>query len=122
MMKAVNGVEKYRAKGVKLFATEHWSRVLINTLKQHEKASLAYYTSHANCFACVSRSLQEAVEKLVDVRVPEEIIPNIVSPVFFEADPHKKTEEFTFITVGRMLPVKQFDVILEQFLKAFAGN
>ena len=124
MISSINEIDKYRSRGVKIFVTEHWSRVLINTLKGHERRRLQYYAQNADCFACVSEALQNAVKKLAAVTVPMEVIPNIVSPMFFEAAENTKKAEdgFTFITVGRLVPLKQFDVVIRQFLKEFDGN
>ena len=123
MISSINEIEGYRKQGVKLFATEHWSRVLINNLKKHEKARLGYYATHANCLASVSEALMEAVKKLVNVSVPTEIVPNIVSPLFYSAVKRVKSDEsFTFICVGRLVPLKQFDIIVEQFLKEFSNE
>ncbi len=122
MISSINEIEKYRKHGVKLFVTEHWSRVLINNLGKHEIVRLKYYAAHANCFASVSETLQDAVKKLTEETVTLEVIPNIVSPLFFDAVEEKKDDSFTFITVGRLIPLKQFDVVIKQFLKEFSGN
>ena len=123
MLSSINEVEKLRKKGVKIVVTEHWSRVLINNLRKFERARLEYYASHVNCFACVSNALQKSVKKLSNVTAPMEIIPNIVSPLFFDSKPEKKESDiFTFVAVGRLVPLKQFDVIIEQFKSVFSGN
>ena len=83
MISSINEIEKYRERGVKIVVTEHWSRVLINNLKKHELARLNYYSTHANCFLSVSRLLLDAARILTEITVPTEIVPNIVSPVFF---------------------------------------
>lgn len=125
MVSSINEIEKYRRRGVKLFATEHWSRVLISTLKKHELARLKFYANNVNCFASVSETLQNAVKRIVPVTVPIEVIPNIVSPLFFEAGEKAKNtnrDEFTFIAVGRLVPLKQFDVVIKQFVKEFGSE
>ena len=124
MVSSINEIKKYRSRGVKLFVTEHWSRVLINTLKKHELARLQYYAKNANCFASVSEALENAVKKLVPVQVPMVVIPNIVSPLFFEActKAQRDNDSFTFISVGRLVPLKQFDVVIKQFLTVFSGS
>lgn len=122
MLSSINEIEKYREQGVKLFVTEHWSHVMINDLRKHELSRLQYYTRNAKCFVSVSEALQEAVKKVIDVRIPMEVIPNVVSPVFFDTVGKKKDDSFTFITVGRLIPLKQVDSIILQFLKEFAGN
>lgn len=124
MISSINEIEAYRKRNVKIFVTEHWSRVLINTLKKHELSRLQYYAQNANCFASVSDTLQNAVKKLVTVAVPMEVIPNIVSPLFFEREKISDINDdgFTFVMVGRLVPLKQFDVVIKQFLKEFSGN
>lgn len=122
MLSGINVVEQYRKRGVKIFVTEHWSRVLINKLKKHERKRLKYYACRANCLACVGESLEKAISTIVTVAVPMEIIPNIVSPIFFKTPMEKNENDFTFVTVGRLVPLKQFDVVIEQFLKMFKGN
>lgn len=122
MISSINEVERYRSKGVRIFATEHWSRVLINNLKKHELERLKYYAAHAECFASVGEPLQQSVQGLVDVTVPMTIIPNIVSPVFFQTNSLKKSNEFTFICVGRLAPVKRFDTVIRQFRNTFPNQ
>ena len=122
MISSINEIEKYRKQGVRLFVTEHWSRVLIDNLKKHELARLQYYSSHANCFISVSNILQEAVKKLTRIEVPMKVIPNIVSPCFFKKIEKRKDNRFTFVAIGRLVSLKQFDVIIEQFQKSFIGN
>lgn len=124
MISSINEIGKYRSRGVKLFVTEHWSRVLINTLKKHELARLQYYAKNANCFASVSEALENAVKKLVPVQAPMVVIPNIVSPLFFEActQAQKSNDSFTFVTVGRLVSLKQFDVVIKQFLNVFSSS
>lgn len=123
MISSINEIEKLRKKGIKIFVTEHWSRVLVNNLRKVERARLEYYVSNANCFACVSNTLQKSVQKLANVTVPMAVIPNTVSPLFFDAKSAKIDKDiFTFVAVGRLVRLKQFDVIIEQFKSIFGGN
>lgn len=120
MISSIHVMEDYRSRGVRLFVTEHWSRVLINNLHSFELERLRYYASHASCFACVGGPLLDAVKSLVPVPVPTEVIPNIVSPLFFSRQETEPTEDFVFVTVGRLVPLKQFDKVIEQFCAVFA--
>lgn len=122
MIGSINEIEKYRNKGVKIFVTEHWSRVLINNLKKHELTRLKYYGTHANCFASVSQLLMDAASSLTNICVPKKVIPNLISPAFMLKEKKKSKEEFVFIVVGRLVPLKQFDIIIEQFIKTFSQN
>lgn len=122
MISSTNEIDKYKKQGVRIIVTEHWSRVLIDTLKKFERKRLQYYAENADCFICVSQSLQDAVRQRVKVSVPMKIVPNIVSPMFFSGSSETNTEYFTFITVGRLVPLKQFDKIIEAFLKVFSDD
>lgn len=122
MISSIHEVEEYRKKGVKIFVTEHWSRVLLNHLKSHEKARLDYYATHSKCFLSVGRPLQESVDRLSDVTVPMDVVPNVVSPLFHPDDHPYADEKFTFVMVGRLVPLKQFDVVIREFIREFAGN
>ena len=119
MISSIHEIESLRRRGVRLFVTEHWSRVLVNKLRKHEQRRLQYYASHADCFAAVSEGLLEAVKQHAELSVPTEVVPNIVSPVFFETKAEEEPGTFTFLTVGRLVPVKQFDRVIEQFLRTF---
>ena len=120
MICSINEVEKLRKKGVKIFVTEHWTRVITKQLKEYELERMRYYACKANAFLTVGKSLVDSINELVDVKVPMEIVPNLVSPLFKPAK--NETSAFTFVAVGRMVPVKRFDVIASQFIRAFKGN
>lgn len=120
MISSINEIDKYRSSGVRLFVTEHWSRILTNNLKKHEVARLKYYGAKSHCFMSVGQQLLEAASDLVEISVPTEIVPNLVSPVF-KAE-KKYGNDFTFIIVGRLVPLKQFDVVIQQFMENFSGN
>lgn len=122
MISSTYEINQYRQKGVKLFVTEHWSRVLINNLKKHEMIRLRYYGLHANCFISVGQQLLDAACCLTDISVPKEIIPDLASPLFRIAEKKKFSDIFMFIIVGRLVPIKQFDLVIKQFIERFDGN
>lgn len=122
MLSSINEIEKYRKAGVRIYVTEHWSRVLINDLKKHELMRLQYYGKYSNCFMSVSQNLLDAACGLTEITVPKAIVPNLVSPVFRKTENRKKSKCFTFIAVGRLVPVKQFDIIIQQFIEVFSGR
>ena len=121
MISSINIIEKYRQKGVKIFATEHWSKVHLQSLKKHNLTRLQYYTSHSNCFITVSKSLQDSIRKMTEVSVPMEVVPNMFSPVF-QPVPKKDMEKFTFVVSGHMVALKRFDVVVKTFLEKFEGQ
>lgn len=122
MLSSIREIEKYRSSGVRIYVTEHWSRVLINNLKGHELRRLQYYGKYSNCFLSVSHALLDAACTLTEITAPKAIVPNLVSPVFGKMKIGKESTVFTFIAVGRLVPLKQFDVIIRQFMEAFLGK
>lgn len=74
-------------------------------------------------FFTVGSSLQTAVQRIVDVTVPMDVIPNMVSPLFsLNISENKNDKEFEFIMVGKLTASKQFDVVIRQFSEQFGGN
>ena len=124
MLSSINQIEKYRKRGSRIFVTEHWSRVLIGNLRKHELKRLTYYAKNSSCFACVGSGLREAVINLVNDKPPLILIPNVVSPFFFQMRDNNKpnSDEFTFVAIGRLVGLKQFDCIIKQFNKVFNDN
>lgn len=119
MITSINEIAACQKRGVRIYATEHWSRVLVNNLKKHERRRLQFYTAQASCFASVSPALEKAVRELAEVRVPTRIIPNIISPLFFRAKAPAEKSGFTYICVGRLVPLKQFDAVIRAFQQEF---
>lgn len=122
MIGDICAIDYYRKTGSRIYVTEHWSKVLMNKLTKHELNRLKYYAEHSKCIISVSRIVQEAIKKFVNVSVPMKIIPNTIASDFFHQQTYKHRAIFTFIIVGRMIAIKQFGVIIEQFKKVFANN
>ncbi|MBP5282987.1 MAG: glycosyltransferase [Lachnospiraceae bacterium] len=110
--------EEFRKQGVKIVGTEHWTRVLKDTVTSFEKKRLAYFCEHANCLITVGNNLQDAIRKNYKVSVPVETVPNTVSPLF-QPSGKGPSSKFTFAVSGRMVPHKRFDAVITQFLKTF---
>lgn len=120
MIGGAHAVAMLREKGVKLFVTEHWSRIVSKKLQSYEIESLAGYCKLANCFICVSEMLLDAAKELVEVDCPTEIVPNVVSEVFFKEKCDDKPHSFGFVCVGRLAPIKRFDKIIDAFIEEFS--
>ena len=111
----------YKERGVKIVCTEHWSRVLTKQPDAYQLARLRKFAALADGFACVGQPLKQAVEELCGGKTAVTVVPNVVSGIFTAA-PEKKTETFTFVAVGRLVPGKQFDRVVQAFAQAFAGD
>lgn len=109
---------EYNRKKVRIVATEHWSKVLGKKLDKLELNEYSKYKDTVNKFICVGSPLAASVKELVNVE--PEIVPNIVNPLFKPST--EKHEGFRFVAVGRLVPVKQFDKIIEAFSECFRNN
>lgn len=115
-------LEEYMHKGVKLAVTEHWSAVLINKLREHEKRRLCWYMQKADGVIAVSKSLAEAMERISGSRRKISVIPNMVSDAFKYKHGKQNDSVFRFITVGRLIPLRQYDKIITAFDDLFHGR
>ncbi len=121
MIGDISTIEYYRKTGSRIFITEHWSKVLLNKLTGHELKRLRYYADSSECIISVSGIVQEAIKRTVNVSVPMKVIPNTIASVFFHKQKSDQRQMFTFVAVGRMVAVKQFDKVIAEFRKVFAN-
>ena len=108
-------------KGVKLVATEHWSKVLSQKLNKPYRNSLKQYRRYALTLVSVSRQLKDKIEQIteqVENGCPLMIIPNIIPDDFYYMPPVTKPP-FRFIAIGRLVPEKNFGLLIDAFLQAF---
>nr|WP_295282668.1 glycosyltransferase [uncultured Blautia sp.] len=115
-------MERYSKKGVKIVCTEHWTQVLIKQLSSVEMDSLKWFTENAS-FICVGEKLKQSVEELTETRHNIYVIPDTYPSFFYPSTADRTQKEtFEFIAIGRLVRVKQFDVLLKAFQRAFGGN
>lgn len=115
-----NEVLKYQGLGSRIICTEHWSQVLTNQIDDYERKQLTKYVQKADEFLAVGKSLAEAVTAITKHNRVINIIPNIVNSVF---EPTTiKNQKFTFVAIGVLFPVKQFDKVIISFGNAFKNN
>lgn len=111
---------KYQEKGTRIICTEHWSQVLNKTLDAYEKKQLELYVNKADRFLCVSTPLKQAILDLTNTNKDIYIVPNIVNSIFTPRI--QKKDNFDFIAVGTLIPLKQFDRVVRAFAKQFKGK
>ncbi|RGS75647.1 glycosyltransferase [Coprococcus sp. AF21-14LB] len=114
------GILKYKFKSVKIVCTEHWSQVLNNTIDCYEKKQLKLYVDNADKFLCVGSSLRNAIVNLTKTKREVYIVPNVVNEVFKPIE--KIGDAFRFIVVGALVPIKQFDKVIQSFTVAFKSK
>ena len=109
--------EELQRRGVRIVATEHWTRVQDKSLKSCNLCNLKSFVEKSDAFICVSGGLARAVRELTASERSIHIIPNVANPLFRNvAGEH---EGFRFIASGRLVPVKQIDRLVTTFLSAF---
>ncbi len=109
----------FKKYGTKIVATEHWTAVQSGKINAHEKRQLKKYVAEADSFICVGAPLRNKIRELTHTKQQLLIVPNVV-PDFFECK-MKNWNDFRFIAVGRLVPVKQFDHIIQAFWEVYSG-
>ena len=80
---------------------------------------LRYFAARADAFCCVGAGLQTSLRQLTG-RKDIFIVPNVVNHVFKPGKiPHKG---FRFVCSGRLVPLKQYDMVIEAFVDVFHDN
>lgn len=120
MITVPESILAYQKFGTRIIVTEHWSRVLTQKVDNYEKKQLKTYVENADAFLCVGGPLRDAVNALTHTNHEISLVPNVVSECFKPQDKGDR-HGFSFIAVGRLAPMKQFDKAIEAYYKAF-GN
>ncbi|MEJ8767645.1 glycosyltransferase [Oceanobacillus sp. HCA-5259] len=108
-----------------IVVTEHWTKVQTKSLEPFRISFLNKVVDEANEFICVGEPLKKSVFELTHTEKHIRVIPNMVSPLFYfqqATGNNEKSNQFEFITVGRLVEVKRFNVVVEAFSKAFSNN
>ena len=107
-------------KGAKLIGTEHWTQVQNKTISAEFLKNLKDFAEHADAVCCVGSLLRKAIAELTGTQKEIAIIPNVVNDVFKPIE--EQHSGFRFLSSGRLVPVKQFDQVIEAFLNVFQGQ
>lgn len=106
--------------GAKIIGTEHWTKVQNKTLAPQCLINLKDFVENADAICCVGALLKKSIIELTGTKKEITIIPNVVSINF---EPVQEDHVgFRFISSGRLVPVKQFDKVIEAFLNVFQGQ
>jgi glycosyltransferase involved in cell wall biosynthesis len=106
--------------------TEHGSSIYSKKLQDWDKLRrfvLKNGYKNAKALIAVSDGLKEKVEDLTAREVM--VIPNMVNDYFFDdldASEKRKNDKFRFLSVGRLMRDKGFDILIKAFAKALKNN
>ncbi len=110
-------LQPYQKQGVRIAATEHWSRVQEKSIGGWILENLKEYTQKADAFCCVGSALVKSVREMTGTEREIPVIPNVLFGDFRPlAEEH---EGLRFLAIGRMVAIKRYDVLVEAFLEAF---
>lgn len=115
-------VAEYKQRGAKIVTTEHWSKVLTDSMDAYQRKQLIDFSEIADEILCVGEPLKKAIQSITHTKKDIKIVPNIVSDLFQPSADKERTKEYHFIAVGRLAPVKQMDLLAETFAKTFRGE
>lgn len=111
---------RYKTLGVKIVCTEHYTKVLTKEIGKKLQRGLQWFAKNTDAFLCVGNPLKKSIRELTGVDREYAVVPNVVNRLFFEITQNKPEEtRFSFIAVGRLVPVKQFDMLIDAFTEAF---
>lgn len=107
---------------IPLVYTEHSSGVVFHNLSAEHERQFRELMMDSNKVISVSPNLKLAMEKYIDKNCDIEVIPNMVNTELFQFVAHKKTDTYTFVTVGRLDENKRIDWIIKAFHELIKDN
>lgn len=106
-------------ENIKIVITEHWTKVQSKTIEEWRKKQLDYTFNQTDAFITVSEKLKQSVYELINVDKGISVIPNMVSEKFIDSQQSKNNDnKFSLISIGRLVEVKRFDVLIKAFIRA----
>ena len=118
MLMIADALAEYRRRGVRIIATEHWTKVLHHRLDWIELREYRKFSKLLDQMLCVGSPLAKSTSELIGREV--KLLPNVVSELFRPSS--KGHPGFRFVAVGRLIALKQFDRVVAAFAECFRGN
>ena len=112
-----SAIQKLQRQGVKIIATEHWTKVLDKTIGKVFLNNLRDYVQECDAFICVSSTLRQSVEELTGLARQIHVVPNLVNANFRGVSTVK--DGFRFVVSGRLVELKQADKVVKAFINVF---
>ena len=112
------GFKKKQEQGIKIVATEHWSKVQNKTINGKTKKNLIDYVDYCNAIICVSSCLARSVKELTGTSKEINVVPNLVNSVFNNQS-CPKGDYFNFVVSGSLFEFKQVDKVVQAFIEVF---
>ena len=102
--------------------TEHSSKLNtnINEISKLDQNLAKNAYQHADKVVAVSNALAKNLK--TNFNVNAEVIHNIVDVSHFQYVKREPKSNFTFVSVGNLVPIKRFDLLIEAFAEAFKND
>ncbi len=109
----------WQRHGVPYVLTEHMSNFLEPQTDRPLRRELCSILRHARARLPVSESLGLSLEQEFGAAAtPWQAIPNMIDPLFLQST-STPSDTFNFVTLGRLAPVKGYDILLQAFASRF---
>ncbi|WP_062514756.1 glycosyltransferase family 4 protein [Halobacillus sp. KGW1] len=106
----------------KIVVTEHYSRVQNKELTPNQVNLLRELACHTDKFLCVNNELPKSIREITGVERRFEVVPNVVTSKFVNRTVPPLDGYYRFISIGRLVKGKKFDVLIKSFYEAFKDN
>lgn len=107
---------------VRMVVTEHWTKIQNEQIESFRVKLLRRVVEEADSFICVGELLKNSVYKLTDTKKEIFVIPNMLNNNFYYNPEIRKRSTFHFITIGRLVEVKRFKLVVQAFAEAFPNE
>ena len=104
-----------------IVVTEHWSWVQKKTLNKRRTVFLRKIYRETEAFLAVSEDLKTSIQEICGGDKEVIVVPNMVSDLFCYKK-RKRSDNIRFVAIGRLVPVKRFDFLINAFAEEFAGD
>lgn len=105
---------------IPIVVEEHYSG-LMNEIDDTFKYYLRKTIENSEKFICVSNGLKESIAEKVGIYENVDVISNMINPCF-RFYPREQKREFTFFSMGSLIPRKGFLLLIEAFSEEFKNS
>lgn len=112
----------YQKEGTRIVLTEHWTKTMLNTMDTFQRKQLIQYVDTADATISVGTPLKQAILNITGTKKKIQVVPNVISSSFYYDVTVAPSKNYNFVTVGRLVPVKQIDKVTQAFAETFAGK
>jgi L-malate glycosyltransferase len=106
-----------RYTGIPIIYTEHASSVLSRSISEKLTDRLKQVHAISKSTLCVSKALGQSIKYLTGSDKPIIVISNGIDDAFFKGITNPQFSTINFISVGNLVAIKRYDLLIEAFGK-----